>query len=55
MFLQLKHKELRDYHTARQLLTEVDRFAKSPPIEERWIMSSQIKRAALSVQLTIAE
>jgi len=55
MFLQLGHTKLDVYSISRQLLRESYRVAAKFPIEEKYILSQQIKRAALSVQLNIAE
>ena len=55
MFLDLNHQRLNVYISSRKLLVECSRFAKQLPEEERYSMRSQIRRAALSVQLNIAE
>lgn len=55
MFLQLGHTKLDVYTAARQLIKESYRVVSVFPIEEKYILSQQIKRAALSVQLNIAE
>ncbi len=55
MFLNLNHQKLNVYISSRKLLIECNRFAKHLPEEERYSMRSQIRRAALSVQLNIAE
>ena len=55
MFLQLGHTKLDVYTTARQLVKESYRVVEGFPNEEKYILSQQIKRAALSVQLNIAE
>jgi len=55
MFLQLGHTKLDVYTTARQLIKQSYRVVSKFPIEEKYILSQQIKRAALSVQLNIAE
>lgn len=55
MFLNLNHQNLNVYISARKLVVECNRFAKHLPEVERYGMGSQLKRAALSVQLNIAE
>jgi len=55
MFLQLGHTKLDVYTTSRQLIKESYRVVSTFPIEEKYVLSQQIKRAALSVQLNIAE
>jgi four helix bundle protein len=55
MFLQLGHTKLDVYTAARQLVKESHRLVAVFPTEEKYILSQQIKRAALSVQLNIAE
>lgn len=55
MLLQLNHKSLYVYKAAIELLKESYLVSKKIPSEERFNLSSQIKRAALSVKLNIAE
>ena len=55
MFLQLNHKKLEVYKTARELVKECYHFTKLLPPEEKFSLSTQIRRAALSVKLNIAE
>lgn len=55
MFIVLKHQQLRVYSASRKLVKECYRFTLTLPIEEKFSMSSQIRRAALSVHLNIAE
>lgn len=55
MFLQLNHKTLEVYKISRELVKECYQFAKLLPIDEKFALSSQIRRAALSVKLNIAE
>jgi len=55
MFLDLNHQRLNVYISSRKLLVEWSRFAKQLPEEERYSMRLQIRRAALCVQLNIAE
>lgn len=55
MFLQLGHTKLDVYAAARRFAKECYAAVTNFPIEERFILSQQIKRAALSVHLNIAE
>jgi four helix bundle protein len=55
MFIQLKHKSLEVYKAARELTTEVYKLSKNLPAEEKFNMVQQIRRAALSVKLNLAE
>jgi four helix bundle protein len=55
MFLQLNHKNLNAYKTSRQLLIQCYTITKYLPFEERNNLTTQIRRAALSVKLNIAE
>ncbi len=55
MFLQLKHKELEVYKTARELVKEVYKTSLLLPKEEAFNMTSQIRRASLSVKLNLSE
>jgi len=55
MFLILNHQKLNVYSSSRLLLVECYRFSKFLPVEEKFAMASQIRRAALSVHLNIAE
>jgi len=55
MFLQLGHTKLDVYAVARQFVKECYAAVALFPFEERFILSQQIKRAALSVYLNIAE
>ena len=55
MFLQLKHKELDVYKTSRELVKEVYKISLLLPKEEAFNMTSQIRRAALSVKLNLSE
>lgn len=55
MFLQLNHKNLVVYKIAGQLLIECYRLTLKLPTEERYNLVQQIRRAALSVKLNIAE
>lgn len=53
--MPFKFEELRVWHRAVELANEVDLLAKTFPREERFNLTSQIKRAGDSVVLNIAE
>jgi len=55
MFLQLSHTKLNVYAHANELIVDCYAFVRSLPAEEKYNLSQQIKRAALSVKLNIAE
>jgi four helix bundle protein len=55
MFLKLNHQKLDIYGVSRQFVPECYRLTKSLPTEEKFGMITQIRRAALSVHLNIAE
>jgi four helix bundle protein len=55
MFIQLKHKSLAVYAAVRELTKEVYRISMLLPGEEKFNMVPQIRRAALSVKLNLAE
>jgi four helix bundle protein len=55
MFLQLAHKERDIYKVSKLSVTACYELTNTLPSEERFNMISQIRRAALSVQLNIAE
>lgn len=55
MFLQLAHTKLKIFESSRAFTLECYRISKLLPAEERYAMSQQIRRAALSVHLNIAE
>jgi four helix bundle protein len=55
MFLTLNHKKFAIYNFSRAFLLECYKFTKSLPAKEKYGMISQIRRAALSVHLNIAE
>ncbi len=55
MFLTLNHKKLNVYPTSRAFVVECYNLTKSLPSEEKFGMITQIRRAALSVHLNIAE
>jgi four helix bundle protein len=55
MFLTLNHQKLEVYISSRAFVLECYRLTKSLPADEKFGMISQIRRAALSVHLNIAE
>ena len=55
MFLTLNHQKLEVYIASRAFVLECYRFSKHLPSDEKFGMISQIRRAALSVHLNIAE
>lgn len=55
MFLKLKHQNLEVYKASRLFLNTCYRISSFLPNDERFAMTSQIRRAALSVHLNIAE
>ena len=55
MFLQLNHQKLDVYQASQTFVLECYRLAKQLPPEEKFGMISQIRRAALSCHLNIAE
>lgn len=55
MFLQLNHKSLHVYAAVRELTKEVYEVSMKLPADEKFNMISQIRRAALSVKLNLAE
>ncbi len=55
MFLQLSHTKLDVFQVSKQLTLECYRITKSFPTEEKFALVQQIRRAALSVHLNIAE
>lgn len=55
MFLQLAHTKLGVFQASRLLTLECYRITRLFPADERFAMTQQIRRAALSVHLNIAE
>jgi four helix bundle protein len=55
MFLQLAHTKLDIFKASKCFTMECHRISKLLPAEKRYAMSQQIRRAALSVHLNIAE
>jgi len=55
MFLKLKHTELKVFQLTRELVLKCYALTKHFPSEEKFNLTSQIRRAVLSVHLNIAE
>jgi len=55
MFLQLAHTKLNVYLFSQQLALECYKITKLFPPDEKFALVQQIRRAALSVHLNIAE
>ena len=55
MFLELAHTKLDVFQAAKQFVLVCYKETKSFPHEERFAMTSQVRRAALSVHLNVAE
>lgn len=55
MFIDLKHKSLDIYKITRELVKETYQVSLKLPSDERFNMVQQIRRAALSVKLNLAE
>ncbi len=55
MFLQLAHTNLEVYKESYTLTLEVYKITKTLPESERYNLVSQLRRAALSVHLNLAE
>jgi four helix bundle protein len=55
MFLQLAHTKLNVYQFSQEFALEAYKVTKKFPADERFAMISQIRRAALSVHLNLAE
>lgn len=55
MFLSLNHQRLNIYTFSKEFVLECYRLTKVLPPDEKFGMISQIRRAALSVHLNIAE
>ncbi len=55
MFLELGHTKLPIYSITRKFVLECYRAVKLLPPEEKFVLSQQIRRAALSVHLNFAE
>ena len=55
MFLELKHTKLDIFQAARSMTLECYKATQLLPPDERFAMIQQIRRAALSVHLNVAE
>lgn len=55
MFLKLNHQNLDIYNASMNFVGECYKFSKHLPIDEKFGMISQIRRAALPVHLNIGE
>lgn len=55
MFLQLSHTKLTVYQYSKEFVLECYKLTRHFPAEERFAMVQQIRRAALSVHLNLAE
>lgn len=55
MFLQLAHTKIPVFQESKKLILECYKITKDFPTEEKFAMVQQIRRAALSVHLNIAE
>ena len=55
MFLQLAHTQMEVYKYSKSLTLEVYKITKGLPESERFNLISQLRRAALSVHLNLAE
>src|SRR3954467_15477080 len=55
MFLLLAHTQLDAYQYSQELALECYRITRTFPADEKFAMVQQIRRAALSVHLNIAE
>lgn len=55
MFLQLGHTKLTVYQFSQDLVLECYKITKQFPSEEKFALVQQIRRAAVSVHLNIAE
>ncbi len=53
--LKLSHKQLDVYKIAKKLVEEVYKQTANFPVEERYNLTSQLRRAAISVCSNIAE
>lgn len=55
MFLNLAHTKIEVFQVSKKLFLECYKQTKSFPSEEKYALTQQIRRAALSVHLNIAE
>lgn len=55
MFLHLAHTKLDVFHCSKELVKLCYEQTKQFPLEEKYCLAQQIRRAAISVHLNIAE
>lgn len=55
MFLQLAHTKLDVFESSKEFVLECYRVTKGFPADEKFSITSQIRRAALSTHLNVAE
>jgi four helix bundle protein len=55
MFLNLSHTKLDVYHATKTLALECYKVTRQFPADEKFAMIQQLRRAALSVHLNLAE
>jgi four helix bundle protein len=55
MFLELAHTKLNVYQYSQELALECYKLTRQFPLEERFSLTQQIRRAVLSVHLNISE
>src|SRR5687768_6579311 len=55
MFLKLAHTKLDAYQFSQELILECYRITRNFPVEEKFALVQQIRRAALSVHLNVSE
>lgn len=55
MFLKLSHTRLDIFSASRELVLGIYKTTRSFPPEEKYALTQQIRRAAVSVHLSIAE
>ena len=55
MFLKLAHTKLDAYDYTKKLTLEIYRVTKLLPDDEKYVLTRQLRRAAISVQLYLAE
>jgi four helix bundle protein len=55
MFLQLAHTKLDVYKASQVVATDCYRVTRNFPVDEKFIMIQQLRRAALSVHLNLTE
>ena len=55
MLIQLRHKSLNVYSAVRDLTKVIYQITLRLPVEEKFNMVQQLRRAALSVKLNLAE